>query len=181
MTTASGYRWDPATRPAPFDASKFPRTGVIGEIKPHNRAGISAGIAQLRGRKGITQRTPQLVTYRQVPGQPTRYEILAADSTQLAGVIRGRRAKIDTWYTLGIIESSRATMAIPLWQCSTSLGNLLERQIRQRYQARVGTTLDAKGSASQTGADITHERQEMAEFLRELATELEAEAGYPRF
>jgi hypothetical protein len=69
-------------------------------------------------------------------------------------------------------------MLIPLWQCSSSLGNLLERQIRQRYASRVGATLRGKTSASQTGADIEHELLEMAEFLRELAAELEAEAGH---
>ena len=176
MTTTASHRWKSDTRPMPFDASKFPRTGVIGEILPHNTRGIAAGIAQLRTRRGITRRTPQLVTYRQVPGQPTRYEVLAADPTQLAGVIQRRRAGIDTWYSLGVVESSRAVLPIPLWQCSSSLGNLLERQIRQRYATRVGATLASKTSASQTGADIEHELLEMAEFLRELAAELEAEA-----
>jgi hypothetical protein len=177
MTTTSKYRWTSTTEPLPFTKSKFPSDSVIGEIKPHNPAGIAAGIVQLRGRRGITQRTPQLITYRQVPGQPTKYEILAADSTELAGVIRGRRAKLGTWYTLGIVESSAAAKPIPLWQCSTSLGNLLEPQIRQRYAARVGAKLKEKDNASLRGADIEHELLEMAEFFRELAAELEAEAS----
>jgi len=52
MTTNPGYRWNSGTKPVAFDASKFPRTGVIGEIKPHNTAGIAAGIAQLSAGAG---------------------------------------------------------------------------------------------------------------------------------
>ena len=44
MTTTADYRWDPATRPLPFRASKPAPKAVTGEIKPHNRAGIAAGV-----------------------------------------------------------------------------------------------------------------------------------------
>ena len=181
MKTKPGYRWDATTAPKPFDTRMFPRKGVIGEIKPHNPAGIAAGIVQLRGRSGITRGTPQLITYRQVPGQPARYEILGADSAQLRSVIQGRAAKITTWYTFGIVESAQAARMIPLWECPTKLGNVLEGPIRVRYAKRVGATLDRKDDAALRGPDLKHELREMAEFLRELAVELEAEAGYPRY
>jgi len=181
MTITSGYRWSRDTKPEKFSTIKRPRKAVIGEIKPHNPDGIAAGIKQLRGRKGIERSTPQLITYRQVPGQPSKYEVLAADSAQLDAVLKGREAKVGKWYTLGIVESSKTAEMIPRWECPTSLGNVLEPWIRRRYASRFNVTLDAKDSPSQTGADISHRKQEMAEFLRELAAELEAEAGYSEF
>lgn len=181
MATRSGYRWDKGTEPRQFSTMKRPSKAVIGEIKPHNTAGITAGITQLRGRPGIEKSTPQLLTYRQISGQPTKYEVLAADSTQLNAAIKNRETKIDKWYTLGIVESSKAAEMIPRWECPTSLGNLLEPWIRRRYASRLGVTLAAKNSPSQSGADFVHSKQEIANFLRELAAELEAEARFDEF
>ena len=173
MTTTPGLPVELGHQTEPFDAAKFPRDGVIGEIKPHNRA---ASLPESRSCDAVAaspSARPSSSPIGRCRASPPRYEVLAADPTQLAGVIRGRRAE-DRHLVLarGSSESSRAALPIPLWQCSSSLGNLLERQIRQRYAARVGATLRPKSSASQTGADIEHELLEMAEFLRELAAEL---------
>ncbi|MDZ5663464.1 hypothetical protein HN031_20695 [Nocardioides sp. zg-1308] len=185
MTTTrqSRHRWDSTTKPTawPQDLVRFPRKGVVGEIKPHNAEGIADGIRQLvtrtAGRRSVT---PQLLTYRQVPGQPSRYEVLAADSGELKRIIAGWRPrqrvpKPTTWYQLRHpISVPAAVELIPRWQCPTQLGNLVEAQVRAKYAMQLGITLPAR-SASRTGADIEHELLEMAEFLRELAAELEAE------
>jgi len=171
----------------PEHLRKFPRKGVVGEIKPHNDAGIAAGIRQLvRRTEGRKSATPQLLTYSKVNGNPRRYEVLAADPPQLRAIIAEWRAKTryprpTLWYRLGSdLDVPQAVEMIPRWNCPTQLGNLIEGPIRAKYAMQLGISLPPK-PPSQTGADITHERQEMAEFLRELATELEAEAGYPRF
>jgi hypothetical protein len=165
------------------DLVKFPRKNVVGEIKPHNDRGIYEGIRQLRDRvAGRRAVTPQLLTYRQMPGQPTRYEVLAADSGELRTIIaawqpRKPNPRPQTWYRLRFpITVPQAMEMIPRWQCATQLGNLVEGQIRDKYAMQLGISLPHK-SASRTGADFTHELLEMAEFLRELAAELEAEVG----
>ena len=58
MTTTASHRWKSDTQTDALRRLEVPRTGVIGEIKPHNTRGIAAGIAQLRTRRGITRRTP---------------------------------------------------------------------------------------------------------------------------
>jgi hypothetical protein len=73
---------------------------------------------------------------------------------------------------LGRITVPEAVMPIPLWQCATAFGSVIENHIRQRYAAVVGVTLPAK-SPQRPGIDISHE-QELVAFLRELAAELEA-------
>lgn len=171
-STKRKVRWDPAPPISPLISAPFPTTRVIGEIKPHNAAGIRAGIAQLRTRHGYTTKTPQLITYRQKDGDATRYDVFAADSRELRSVLRRDRPGIATWHRLGTIQSARAIEPIPRWQCPTALGVLLEPQIRRMYAARAGITLDKK-SGHRTGADIEHEL--FAEFLLELATELRAQ------
>jgi hypothetical protein len=168
----------------PEHLRKFPRTGVVGEIKPNNDAGIAAGIRQLVRRTADRRSaTPQLLTYSKVNGNPRKYEVLAADPTELRAIIAAWRAKTHyprptLWYRLGSdLDVPQAVDLIPRWKCPTQLGNLVEGPIRARYAMQLGIGLPAK-SPSRPGADITHELQEMAEFLRELAAELEAEAGY---
>ncbi|GAA1057443.1 hypothetical protein GCM10017608_16230 [Agromyces luteolus] len=163
---------------------KFPRKRVVAEIKPHNADGISDGIRQLVRRNAARAAiTPQLLTYRPVDATRTRYEILAADSGELRTIVaawrpRKRVPRPRTWYRLpGTITVTAAADRIPRWQCPTQLGNLIEGQIRDNYATQLRISLPQK-SASRTGADIEHELLEMAEFLRELAAELEAEAGY---
>lgn len=182
-------------KPWPQDLVKFPRTRVVGEIKPHNCDGISDGIRQLvtrfQSRRLLSRSqdplprfdvTPQLLTYRQLPGQPTQYEVLAADSGELRAIIaewrpRGHIRRPQTWYRLRfLITVPQAVEMIPRWKCATQLGNLVEAQIRDKYAMQLGISLPRK-SASRAGPDIEHELTEMAEFLRELAAELEAE-GY---
>lgn len=178
------YRWDAAPRLSPYNPARFPRLGVVGEVKPHHGAGIAAGINQLRTR-ARGGKTPQLVTYRQVPGRPTSYDVLAADSDQLKVLLAGLRGPrgvtaagvrtLTTWYWLGRVAVPEAVVPIPVWQCATTFGSVIEPYIRAQYAAKVGARLGSK-DAQQTGADISHER-ELAAFLRELAAELEAEAG----
>lgn len=182
-TTATRPRWDQSTRPRPWpnDPLKFPRKNVIGEVKPHNSAGIAAGIRQLVSRGAASRSvTPQLITYRQVPNQPTRYEILAADSAELRRIIAGwkprQRVKPKIWYAVRFpVVVPAAVEMIPRWQCPTELGNVVEAKVREKYAMQLGISLPRR-SASRGGADIEHELLEMAEFLRELAAELEAEA-----
>lgn len=180
-TVPPGYRWSlQPTKPEPWPNSTqyFPSQGVIGEIKPHNARGFRDGVNDLRRRRPRLGRKLQLITYRQVPGDPTRYQVLAAKRTELEAVVEGRApiGTLRTWYDLGTIRAAKAAERIPLWECPSALGNLLEQQIRRRYATRVGAELQRK-HPSTTGADIEHELLEMAEFLRELAAELEAEAG----
>lgn len=169
----------------PTDTVKFPRKGVVGEIKPHNERAIRAGIRQLvkRTRHDGHRRTPQLLTYRRVSDNPPKYEVLAADPDELRKILATWRpgALIDipkTWYRMKFpVAVPAAGELIPLWKCPTQLGNLVERTIRDKYAMQLGISLPYK-HPSATGADIEHEMLEMAEFLRELAAELEAEAGY---
>jgi hypothetical protein len=182
VTQPSHSAFDTTTTPGTWsqDLLKFPRTNVIGEIKPHNPDGIAEGIRQLARRNAARRSvTPQLLTYRPVDVQRTRYEILAADSGELKRIIaawrpRQRVPKPTTWYRLRFpISVPRAADMIPRWQCPTQLGNLVEGQVRAKYAMQLGISLPGK-SASGTGADIVHE---LAEFFTELAAELEAE-GY---
>jgi hypothetical protein len=172
VTTSASKRWDQTTSPVPFRPDRFPRRKVFGEIKPHNRAGISAGLAQLRTRRGLYPgSTPQLVTYRQVAGRPRHYEVLAADSGELREVLDRTRRGLRTWYRIGIVDYPRAMERIPRWECPSSFGTDIEDAVRSAYAAQVGVTLPAKrGNAP--GADLVHE---YAAFLRELAAELEGE------
>lgn len=183
--TIDRYRWNatPATGPPP--ARQFRKEDVVGEVKPHNPPGIAAGIDQLvRGTHRRPTAKPQLITYRAVSGQRTRYEVLAADVTQLRAAIAARRAgrpvpPIAKWYTVGIVPVPQATRRIELWQCPTLLGNAVENRVRNAYTDRVGIPRLPRKKSNAPGADIEHELLEMAEFLRELAAELEAEAWHP--
>ncbi len=186
------YRWSPGRLPgtsvAPFAAGaarhRFPSRSVVGEIKPHHPTGIAAGIIQLRGR-ALAGRTPQLITYRQVRGRPSYYTVQAADSHQLSALLtrlggpRGRRltpadlASLTTWYSLGDIRVPAATKPIPLWQCATAFGFVIEQYIRDHYDSLVAAKMKAKDPRG-AGADISHE-MELAAFLRELAADLESE------
>lgn len=176
------YRWSNRPTTAPVTPWQFPRKNVMGEIKPYNPAGVAAGVRQLaRWRDSRPHATLQLIAYRQEPRQPSRYQLLAADTRQLAEAVNNARARkpfrIATWYDVGTISVPRALEKIELWQCPTLFGNVVEEHVRARYAARVGIGPLPKKDASRPGPDIEHELLEMAEFLRELAAELEAEAG----
>lgn len=188
------YRW--ATSPAPsaaFNAAEFPVSGVVGEIKPHTPTGIESGLAQLRNRlrpagpTGVrpplpAKPTPQLVTYRQVTGSsPTFFELLSPRPSQLATFLAGWdtrrptgwRAVLSSWVLVNRVEVPEAMTLVPLWQCSSDFGAVMERYVRASYAAKVRATLQGKGTWGH-GADFRHELEYVA-FLRELAHELEAE------
>jgi len=188
------YRW--ATSPAPnadFDAREFPVTGVVGEIKPHTPTGIESGLVQLRNRlrpagpsgarPSLPARpVPQLVTYRQVRGSsPTFFELLAPRSSQLMAFLAGWNTKrptgwrtaLSTWFVVNRVEVPEAMTMVPLWQCASDFGSVMERYVRASYAARVRATLEQKTTWGH-GADFRHELEYVA-FLRELAHELEAE------
>jgi len=169
-------------RPWPRSAAKFPQRNVIGEIKPHNTDGISDGIRQLFNRKAARLSvTPQLLTYRSIDPQRIRYEVLAADSDELRKSVaawqpRQRAQKPRTWYRLPtLITLPAAAEMIPRWQCATQLGNVLEKHVRRAYTDAIRIPPLPDKHPSRPGPDIEHELL-MAEFLRELAAELEAEA-----
>ena len=110
--------------------------------------------------------------------------MLAADVTQLRAALAARRAVrpvplIAKWYTVGIVPVPQATRSIELWQCPTLLGNAVENRVRNAYSDLVGIPRLPRKKPNAPGADIEHELLEMAEFLRELAAELEAEAWHP--
>lgn len=184
------YRWNSRTQPLPYDRQRFPHRNVVGEIKPHNRPGIAQGIRQLRGyMTNHPTATPQLITYRQVAGQPTSYEVLAADSRQLKALLdylgapKNGQTKHDLnslqkWYLLGRIRVPEATETLQFWQCPPPFGAMIENRIRNQYASMVGVRLKPK-SPSRPGEDISHER-ELAAFLRELAGQLEAELESPK-
>ena len=179
------YRWS-RTKAAPTapPRTQFRKKDVVGEVKPHNPQGIAAGIDQLvRWTRLRPSAKPQLVTYRQVPGTRTRYEVLAADVDELRLAISARGSRrpvppIRTWYSIGITPVPEATRPLELWQCPAMFGNVVEKHVRRAYADRIRIPPLPEKDPSKTGPDIEHELLEMAEFLRELAAELEAEAGY---
>lgn len=186
LGTAPG-RWKYDTKPQSIgrDPTRFPHTKVIGEIKPHNTSGIRDGIKQLRrhyNRNRGRGFAYQLVTYRQERSDVTRYDVLVADPIQLGTIVRSRSGagRVATWYRIGTVQAGVAARTIPLWQCPPTLGNFLEPKVRAYYQGWMRNTQGhrqlslPRKSASTTGADFAHE---LADFLRELAEELEAEFG----
>lgn len=179
------WRYDTVAGSVGRDPTLFPPTGVVGEIKPHSRSGIAAGVAQLRrrladpalrARARARATTLQLVTYRQVPSDPTRYDVLLADPHQLGTVVRAGRGSVTTWYRIGQVVMRDAVTPIPLWQCPTMLGNRLEPKVRAMYQGWMRNVQGHHGVALRNrspqapDADFSHEG---ADFLRELASELE--------
>lgn len=179
-------RWSYAATAQPIgrDPARFPHANVVGEIKPHNVPGIRDGINQLRRHYNRTRGRGfayQLATYRQTPGDVTRYDILLADPVELGRIVRSRagQGRVAIWYGLGQVHVPDASNPIPLWQCAPTLGNRLEREVRAMYQGwmrrvqgHAGLTLPAHPPGAR-GPDFAHE---LADFLRELASELEAES-----
>lgn len=190
--TAQGETWTRAwaaatTATAPSGA--VPATGVIAEVKPHTTRGIRDGIRQLRQRAQAERRAKRnprgfryhLVTYRQVDGDPGKYETYISDPRTMEAVVFGTAQPSFLHMGSKPLNFPRAMETIRVHQCPSLLGNELEPRVRLRYaawmrvaQGHQGFRLASK-SASQTGADIRHE---MVDFLRELATELEAESYF---
>lgn len=171
---AQGFRRDvPVATGRP---PALPRTGVRGEIKPHNTAGIRAGLEQLRrpGRAG----TPVLLTYRTISDDaPTAFEVLMAAPEQVEQAVRGARpaAALDRWFRIGTFTAPQAVKQIPLAACPTRFGVTVEPQVRAAYvrfmrQTHPGFGLGRK-HPSAPGHDVLHE--ELAEFLHELAARLD--------
>ena len=152
------------------DRDRFPSQRVVGEIKPHTARGIAAGIAQLRTRP--TNQRRLLVTYRLQPGTVATYDVLIADPEQLSTAIRlNSAAGLTSWRVIDRVRGPSAHATMRVVDCPPSLGRDIEPKVRAAYARWTGVTLAPK-SALATGADIRHE---LADFLRELATELEAE------
>lgn len=169
----------PAERGLP--PGRFPRVGVIGEVKPHTANGIASGVAQLRvrfrrlpvARRG--QVRAQLITYRPSASPEGAYEVLAPDSLQLTSwLATGGRPPHLRWYSLGSFPFPRALQRIQVRDCPSLLGSEIEPHVRRHYAARLGIPPLGQRTAAQHGADIEHE---LVSFLRELAAELEAGAG----
>ncbi len=166
------------------DPARFPRANVVGEIKPHNVKEIRRGVNQLRAHYNSTRGRGfayQLVTYRQAPGDVTRYDVLLADPVELGRIVRSRagQGRVATWYGIGQVRMSDASSPIPLWQCAPMLGNRLEPKVRAMYQGWMRNVQGHAGLAlplrppGTRGPDFTHE---LTDFLRELASELETES-----
>ncbi|MDO7866768.1 hypothetical protein [Nocardioides jiangxiensis] len=180
--TTSTQRFLPTPAGAPNRSrDPFPQAKVIGEIKPHTSSGISAGVAQLRRRLlavSPAQRIairPQLVTYR-ASARDGYYEVLAPDSTLLKQwALTGVKPAGIPWYSLGEFYFAEALQTIQRRDCPSLLGGLIERRVRSHYAARIGIPPLALKSSAAHGPDFQHE---LAEFLHELATELELEARY---
>jgi hypothetical protein len=180
VNSAIRWRYDTIPNRVGKDPSLFPARGVVGEIKPHSTSGIAAGVAQLRRRLAETQLkgmhpTFQLVTYRQVPTDPTRYDLLLANPRQLGTVIRSGRGAVTSWLLIGQVVMRDAITPIPLWQCPTRLGNRIEPKVRAMYQGWMRNVQGHRSltllnrSASKQGADFMHEE---VDFLRELLSDL---------
>ncbi|HET8960646.1 hypothetical protein [Nocardioides sp.] len=161
---------------------------VIAEIKPHTPGGINAGVTQLKSRASAIRKSGRdprtfryhLVTYRQVDGDPSRYDTYVSDPRTVDQTVFGSRKPDFLKMSAKPLHVPRAVDRIAVYQCPTMLGNALEDPIRRRYaawmrltQGKTGFRLEAKTSAQQTGADI--KQRELVAFLRELAAELEAE------
>jgi hypothetical protein len=77
---------------------------------------------------------------------------------------------------------AEATRMIPLHECTSTFGTAIEKEIRRKYgqwmrshQGHTAFRVPAKPHHGK-GADLPFKQKELAEFLRELAAELEA--GY---
>jgi hypothetical protein len=162
------------------------------EIKPHNRDGIYAGIQQLMSPGWAKRTNPNctpgrtlkhfLITYQEV--SPTsdqfRIQILAVTPVVQAVVTqRGWSISALPFRMMGDLPVPKVNDLIRRRECHTLRGEALEIAIRARYAQEMSRrfatalTLPAKpGSA--TGPDIDHE---FAEFLAELAAELQPTAG----
>lgn len=167
-------------------AGSFPPTGVVGEVKPHRTDQIRLGVAQLRRRlQGSTPvQTLQLLTYQEIAGDPAWFVVRIADPDQLAAAVRTpdevtRRTRADrlAFRVIGRVRLDPSA-TIPLRRCSTELGFALEPKVVALYQ---GWMRNVRGGAARglavpinrrgdPRADIRHEA---ADFLRELALELE--------
>lgn len=164
------------------NSTLFPRSNVIVEVKPHTPSGVTAGIRQLRGRRRDNTTRLFLITYRQVDGDPSRYDVLLGDPGQVQAAVNlgSWRPVLRTWYSLPRIEAPEALRPIPTHQCYPTLGVMLEPRVLlslQQWmvtdQGHTGFTLASRNPRLR-GEDA---RFELAEFLRELAHELET--GYP--
>ena len=177
----------PATALAPR-LRAFRLHGVVAEIKPHTPGGIRAGVLQLKARAAALRRAGRdplqtrfhLVTYRQVDGDPSRYDTYISDPSTFDQVVHGSAAPTFLKMSARPLHVPRAVERIPVHQCHTMLGNELEPLVRRRYaawmrvtQGKPGFRLEAK-APQRAGADIV-QKEELAAFLRELAAELEAE------
>lgn len=176
--TTQQYRRDEPVAGAP--PPSLPRTGVKAEVKPHNSAGIRAGVEQLkRSRK---PGKPLLLTYRTTSDRtPTAFEVLLADPGQLAQALGGgrRAADITRWFRIGGFTAPHALTPIPFAACPPRFGSSVEGSVRSAYArfmrtAHPGFRLGPK-HASAGGHDILHE--ELAAYLRELAEEMETAPG----
>lgn len=177
--TTQKYRRDaPVTGTPP---PSLPRTGVKAEIKPHNSAGIRAGVEQLKRSRSAGR--PLLLTYRTTSDRtPTSFEVLLADPDQLREALGGRRraADITRWFRIGGFTAPHALTPIPFAACPPRFGASVEGSVRSAYarfmrKAHPGFRLGTK-HASAGGHDILHE--ELVAYLRELAEEMET-AGSP--
>ena len=171
-------------RGEPRDARRFPPTGVVGEVKPHNPAGIRAGLAQLRGDSPPVARPAGPAAARASPrsSSPTaRHRVTRRASTCSWPTRTSSRSAVRTgaaptrWLAIGTIRYPGAAQPIPLWQCPTRLGVRMEPKVRSLYarwmrevQLQPSVRLTAR-RANRPGADIEHE---LAEFLTELGAEL---------
>ena len=190
MTKANPARWAPLpTAQAPRSASYAPKM-VVGEVKPHTPSGISAGITQLRKRKAAIERaghnvndvTFNLITYRPTGKDPREYQLSISNPGQLwTAVVRGGPPPAFRLMG-GTFSFAQATRMIPLHECTSSFGTAIEKEIRQRYgqwmrshQGHTSFRVPPKQRGGK-GADLPFKQRELAEFLRELAAELEA--GY---
>lgn len=188
-------QWDAAVSAHAPRLPGYRQKGVVGEVKPHTPGGLRAGVEQLRARAAQIRKRGEkaedtryhLVTYRQVDGDPSRYETYVSDPRLVDPLVlsRARPTGPITPERLGMAKMGgrplhvpAALKQIPVHECTTTLGNLLEPLVRRRYtawmrvaQGKRNFRLELKHPQAK-GADIRHE---MAAFLRELATELEAE------
>lgn len=158
--------------------SKYPRRQVVVEYKPHNRAGIRGGIAQLRSRPEAKTLQPRLVTYERTG--PNRFVVRIIDPAKVMAAVRKplrslsaaefptTRDAVDIgWFSLPPEILNRT---LRLVKCPTKLGVEVERFVDKTYSRWIGIE-HASRKANATGADRIHET---ADFLRELAFELEA-------
>lgn len=199
---------DPIIGPMPAIFEQWNRAGGAraGEVKPHSRAGIAAGVRQLAGRTGTRGpvKAALLVTYRRPPGEDNRAEILGAEvdvaalqTWAAANRKRGRGQPPSptavplpvptTWYHLAFVPFSW-TAPITLAQCPTCVGNRMETLARQVLDKRRGGqfNLSAKNRrkrSSAGGADLYEVDQLRGEvgYLRELVRELTEDRGRTRW
>ena len=82
--------------------------------------------------------------------------MLAADPTQLAGVIRRRRAGIDTWYSLGVVESSERCCRSPSGSAPRAWATSSNGRSASGTPPGSARPWRARRARPETGADIEH-------------------------